>query len=104
MSIISCNSCLKQVDTDYTDPLCVLDKYWYCESCMDKSEIYEVLDEMQVEIDRIERENTAFSRELKTYTYLNNNLTKSLAETVIELRTVYDSAKQGLEHLGLSLD
>ena len=89
MSVISCNNCMNQVDTDRVDVLVVLDKYYYCEDCLAKDEIFEILDEVQSKLDEKTRQC--------------NGLIKSLASANIELRTVYDSARQGLERQGVSL-
>ena len=80
---------MNQVDTDRVDVLVVLDKYYYCEDCLAKDELFEVLDEVQSKLDEKTRQL--------------NNTVKALTNANIELRTVYDSAKQGLERQGVSL-
>ena len=51
MSMVKCENCCRDIDTDITDMVVYLDKYHYCESCVDRDEIFEKLDEMQEEID-----------------------------------------------------
>ena len=87
MSVVSCNNCMNQVDTDRVEVLVVLDKYYYCDDCTGRDEIFEILDELQSELDKKTRQC--------------NGLIKSLANAHNELRCVYDSAKQGLEFLGV---
>ena len=53
MSIAKCYDCGKDVDTDHAEFACFLDKYYVCGKCLDKDEIYEIMDTMQVNIDRL---------------------------------------------------
>ena len=57
MSVIKCKNCFKDVDTDYDEVMVFLDKYYYCQNCCDKDEIFELLDEMQTKIDGLTRKN-----------------------------------------------
>ena len=52
MSIVKCKNCFKDVDTDYDEVMVFLGKYYYCQNCCDGDGIYELLDEMQTEIDQ----------------------------------------------------
>ena len=55
MSEMKCKYCFQNEDTDYREGLWVLDKYYICEGCLNADEIFEVMDEMQVEIDRLKK-------------------------------------------------
>ena len=89
MSVIKCTSCGKDEDTDFRLGLSVLDKYYYCQNCCDKDEIFELLDEMQTALDKTNK--------------LYSGSVKALVNANIELRTIYDSAKQGMVACGIPL-
>ena len=52
MSIMTCNRCGKYEDTDFFEGVFVMDKYYFCERCVQKDDLFEIVDEMQTEIDR----------------------------------------------------
>ena len=47
---------MNQVDTDRVDVLVVLDKYYYCDDCLAKDELFEILDEVQSKLDEKTRQ------------------------------------------------
>ena len=89
MSIMKCKNCCKDVDTDRTEMVVFLGKYHYCENCTDRDEIFEILDEMQTALDKTNK--------------LYSGSVKALVNANIELRTIYDSAKQGMVACGIPL-
>ena len=56
MSKMNCTSCGKDEDTDLVLGLSVLDKYYYCEFCTGADGSFEIMDECQSRIDKLERE------------------------------------------------
>jgi len=55
MSIMTCHRCNKFEDTDFFMGLFVLGKYYFCERCVQKDDLFEIVDKMQEEIDRLKR-------------------------------------------------
>ena len=55
MSVMTCHRCNKFEDTDFFMGLFVLDKYYFCEKCVQKDDLFEIVDKMQEEIDRGQR-------------------------------------------------
>ena len=89
MSVMKCYDCKRDVDTDFHEMYVFIDKYCICGKCLDKDELYEIMDEMQTALDDKHRQC--------------NGLTKALAEAIIDLRASHDSSKQGLKRQGLSV-
>ena len=52
MSVMTCHRCNKFEDTDFFMGLFVLDKYYFCEKCVQKDDLFEIVDKMQEEIDK----------------------------------------------------
>ena len=90
MSIVKCKNCFKDVDTDYDEVMCFLDKYYYCQNCCDKDEIFELLDEMQTALDKV---NKLYSGSVKALVNANG-----------ELRAIRDAARQGCDRCGIPCD
>ena len=52
MSVMTCHRCNKFEDTDFFMGLFVLDRYYFCEKCVQTDDLFEIVDKMQEEIDK----------------------------------------------------
>ena len=90
MSVIKCNGCHKDIDTDIKDTVCFNNKYYFCDNCLDNDELFEILDELQAELDKIRR--------------LYAGSVKALVNANGELRAIHDAARQGCDRCGIPRD
>ena len=90
MSVMKCTSCGKDEDTDKRLGLSVLGKYYYCDDCICKDEVFEVLDELQTALDK--------------QTRMFVGMTRAVYNANAELKTLFDASKQALDSCGIPRD